>query len=74
MALWKTRTLSVDHRAQIAEDEQDVSDPFLIPEEVAVVSDTDGLKMSKVYSCDLPGDVHLSLLLIVWFEDGVHGI
>ncbi|KAL1207247.1 C2 and GRAM domain-containing protein [Cardamine amara subsp. amara] len=54
MALWKTRTLSIDHRAQIAEDEQDVSDPFLMPEEVAVVSDTDALKMSKVYTCDLP--------------------
>lgn len=57
MALWKTRTLSVDHRAQIAEEEQDVSDPFLLPEDVAVVSDTDALMMSKVYTRDLPCDV-----------------
>lgn len=57
MALWKTRTLSVDHRAQIAEEDQDVADPFLLPEAVAVVSDTDALMMSKVYTCDLPGDV-----------------
>ncbi|EOA12464.1 hypothetical protein CARUB_v10025800mg [Capsella rubella] len=59
MALWKTRTLSVDHRAQIAEEEQDVSDPFLLPEDVAVVSDSDALKMSKVYTRDLPCDVEL---------------
>ncbi|XP_010442497.1 PREDICTED: C2 and GRAM domain-containing protein At5g50170-like [Camelina sativa] len=59
MALWKTRTLSVYHRAQIAEEEQDLSDPFLLPEDVAVVSDSDALKMSKVYTCDLPCDVEL---------------
>uniref|UniRef100_A0A1J3E213 C2 and GRAM domain-containing protein n=1 Tax=Noccaea caerulescens TaxID=107243 RepID=A0A1J3E213_NOCCA len=59
MALWKTRTLSIDHRAQIAEEELDVSDPFLLPEDISVVSDADALKMSKVYSCDLPGDVEL---------------
>lgn len=57
MALWKTRTLSIDHRAQIAEEEVDVPDPFLLPEDISVVSDADALKMSKVYSCDLPGDV-----------------
>ncbi|VVB15527.1 unnamed protein product [Arabis nemorensis] len=59
MALWKTRTLSVDHRAQIAEEEQDVADPFLLPNDVAVVSDADASKMSKVYTCDLPCDVEL---------------
>ncbi|KAG2298910.1 hypothetical protein Bca4012_010467 [Brassica carinata] len=59
MALWKTRTLSVDQRAHIAEEESDVSDPFLLPGDVAVVSDADPLKMSKVYACDLPGDVEL---------------
>ncbi|CAH2070593.1 unnamed protein product [Thlaspi arvense] len=59
MALWKTRTLSIDHRAHIAEEELDVSDPFLLPEDVAAVADSDALKMSKVYSCDLPGDVEL---------------
>lgn len=64
MALWKTRTLSVDHRAQIAEEEQDVEDPFLLPEDVAVVSDADAYKMSKVYTCDLPCDVYISLLLM----------
>lgn len=57
MALWKTRTLSVDQRAHIAEEESDVSDPFLLPGDVAVVSDAEPLKMSKVYACDLPGDV-----------------
>lgn len=59
MALWKTRTLSVDQRAHIAEEESDVSDPFLLPGDVAVVSDAEPLKMSKVYACDLPGDVEL---------------
>lgn len=63
MALWKTRTLSVDHRSQIAEEEQDVADPFLLPNDVAVVSDADASKMSKVYTCDLPCDVYLSLLM-----------
>lgn len=57
MALWKTRTLSVDQRAHIAEEESDVSDPFFLPGDVAVVSDADPLQMSKVYACDLPGDV-----------------
>ncbi|KFK26649.1 hypothetical protein AALP_AA8G275600 [Arabis alpina] len=59
MALWKTRTLSVDHRAQIAEEEQDAADPFVLPEDTAVVSDADASKMSKVYTCDLPCDVEL---------------
>lgn len=59
MALWKTRTLSVDHRAQIVEEDQDVADPFLLPEAVTVVSDADALMMSKVYTCDLPCDVEL---------------
>ncbi|CAF2320685.1 unnamed protein product [Brassica napus] len=59
MALWKTRTLSVDQRAHIAEEESDVSDPFFLPGDVAVVSDADPLQMSKVYACDLPGDVEL---------------
>ncbi|XP_024011426.1 C2 and GRAM domain-containing protein At5g50170 isoform X2 [Eutrema salsugineum] len=48
MALWKTRTLSIDHRAQIAEEELDVADPFLLPEDVTAASDADAPKMSKV--------------------------
>ncbi|KAI4336218.1 hypothetical protein L6164_014772 [Bauhinia variegata] len=52
MALWRTRLLTPEQKAQIAEDQEDQED-FLIPNDSGSILD-DEPKMSIIYSTELP--------------------
>ncbi|XP_017972261.1 PREDICTED: C2 and GRAM domain-containing protein At5g50170 isoform X1 [Theobroma cacao] len=54
MALWRTRTLTLDQKAQIAEEQQDQEERPITLEEVGSIRDVEITKMSKIYSAELP--------------------
>ncbi|XP_021292585.1 C2 and GRAM domain-containing protein At5g50170 isoform X2 [Herrania umbratica] len=54
MALWRTRTLTPDQKAQIAEEQQDQEERPITLEEVGSIRDVEATKMSKIYSAELP--------------------
>lgn len=56
MALWKTRTLSPEQKAEIAEEQQEQDGKSTVPDEdfASIVED---VKMSKIYSAEIPVNV-----------------
>ncbi|EOY20882.1 C2 calcium/lipid-binding and GRAM domain containing protein, putative [Theobroma cacao] len=54
MALWRARTLTLDQKAQIAEEQQDQEERRITLEEVGSIRDVEITKMSKIYSAELP--------------------
>ncbi|KAK4489023.1 hypothetical protein RD792_004815 [Penstemon davidsonii] len=67
MALWRTRTLEPDQKAQIAEEQlNDDEKPFL-PEDTGSYLVVEDVKMTKVYSVELP--MNLKSLMKI-FEGG----
>lgn len=57
MALWRTRTLTPEQKAQIAEEQQDEEGRSLVFEDPGPVFNVEDAKMSKIYSAELPIDV-----------------
>lgn len=60
MALWRTRTLTPDQKAQIAEEQEDQEDQeerSIMLEDAGSVLDIEDVKMSKVYTAELPVNV-----------------
>lgn len=55
MALWRTRTLNSDQKAQIAEEQQDGEVSML--EDAGLLLDTEDAKMSRVCVAELPINV-----------------
>uniref|UniRef100_A0A7N0VG44 C2 and GRAM domain-containing protein n=1 Tax=Kalanchoe fedtschenkoi TaxID=63787 RepID=A0A7N0VG44_KALFE len=67
MALWKTRTMSPELRAQIAEEEQDVEEmPVAVPD-AGALPDSDDLELSKIVSSELPVSMEA---LMTMFDGG----
>ncbi|KAI7984802.1 C2 and GRAM domain-containing protein [Camellia lanceoleosa] len=54
MALWRTRTLTPDQKAQIAEEQQEYDGKSLLLEDTGSCLVVEDEKMSKVYSVELP--------------------
>lgn len=54
MALWRTRTLTPDQKAQIADEQQDPEERPVNIEEAASLSEGDEAKIYKIYSAELP--------------------
>ena len=56
MALWKTRTLSPEQKAEIADEQQEQDGKSTYPGEdfTSIVED---VKMSKIYSAEIPVNV-----------------
>ncbi|XVE56343.1 hypothetical protein DITRI_Ditri04bG0001700 [Diplodiscus trichospermus] len=54
MALWRTRTLASDQKAENVEEQQDEEESPIILEEVGSVLDAGDAKMSKIYTAELP--------------------
>lgn len=52
-ALWRTRTLNPDLKAQLAEEQEDQEEGFVIPEDFGSMLDEEA-KMSKIYSAEFP--------------------
>lgn len=57
MALWRTRTLTPEQKAQIADEQQDEDGSSLLLKDPGSVFNVEEAKMSKVYSAELPIDV-----------------
>ncbi|KAL6997101.1 hypothetical protein U1Q18_007223 [Sarracenia purpurea var. burkii] len=54
MALWRTRTLTLDQKAQIAEERQEEDGKYASLEDTGSCVVIENAKMSKVYSVELP--------------------
>ncbi|XVF08418.1 hypothetical protein REPUB_Repub07fG0002000 [Reevesia pubescens] len=54
MALWRTRTLTPNQKAEIAEEQQDLEERPITLEEVGSILDVEDAKMSKIYTAELP--------------------
>lgn len=57
MALWRTRTLTPDQKAQIAEEQQEEDGKSVLLEDNNSCLVIDDAKMSRVYSIELPVEV-----------------
>ncbi|KAB1215657.1 hypothetical protein CJ030_MR4G023318 [Morella rubra] len=57
MALWRTRTLTPDQKAQIAEEQEDQEERSIMLEDAGSVLDIEDVKMSKVYTAELPVNI-----------------
>lgn len=57
MALWRTRTLTPEQKAQIAEEQEDQEEKSIMVEENEIILDAEDAKMSKVYGAELPINV-----------------
>ncbi|KAF5476729.1 hypothetical protein F2P56_003438 [Juglans regia] len=54
MALWRTRTLTPDQKAQIAEEQEDQDDTPIMLEDAGTIPDVEDAKLSKVFTAELP--------------------
>lgn len=62
MALWRTRTLEPDQKAQIGEEQlHDDGKPFLL-EDTGSYLVVEDVKMTKVYTVELPMNVSIQLV------------
>lgn len=60
MALWKTRTLSPEQKAEIADEQQEQDGKSTSPDEESSLIVED-VKMSKIYSAEIPVSVSCQL-------------
>ncbi|KAL5997419.1 hypothetical protein ACLOJK_008349 [Asimina triloba] len=58
MALWRTRTLTADQKAKIADDQQDQDESSLKFEDTETVVGVEDANMSKVYSAEISVSIH----------------
>lgn len=68
VGLWRTRTLSSDQKAQIAEDQEERSKMLEDTEVTESILNLEDTKMSKIYTTEIPVNVSLwffSLLLFL---------
>lgn len=68
MALWKTRTISVDEKAEIADEQQEQDGKCICPDDIAsslIIEDTN---MTKVYSAEIPANVSCHTFLVHSFS------
>lgn len=61
MALWRTRILSVDQKAGIAEEQQEQDGKSILPDDIGSSLIVEDAKMSKVYSAQIPVNVSCQL-------------
>lgn len=67
MALWRTRTLAPDERAEIADEQQETDDKSGLVTDSGFCSVFDETKLSNVFTIELPikvSDHHQSIFLI----------
>ncbi|XP_038895524.1 C2 and GRAM domain-containing protein At5g50170 isoform X2 [Benincasa hispida] len=67
MGMWKTRTLALDQKAQVAETSNDSEERSVLVEDVECFLDVEDTKMSKLYVAELPLNVKS---LMEFFEGG----
>lgn len=58
MALWRTRTLTPEQKAQIAEEQEDQEVKSIMVEDNEIILDAEDAKMSKVYGAELPININ----------------
>lgn len=56
MALWRTRTLTPEQKAQIAEEQEDQEENFVMLDNSGI-QEVEDAKMSKLYSAEFPVSV-----------------
>ncbi|KAF3436933.1 hypothetical protein FNV43_RR19686 [Rhamnella rubrinervis] len=61
MALWRTRTLTPEQKAQIAEEQEDQEENFVMLDNSGPIQEVEDAKMTKLYSAEFP--VTMSLLM-----------
>ena len=61
MALWRTRTLTPDQKAEIVEEQQDQEERPITLEEVGSILDVEDANMSKIYTAELPISVNFGV-------------
>lgn len=76
MALWRTRTLTPDQKAQIAEEQEDQDDTSIMLEDAGANPDVEDTELCKVYTAELPINVsgqyssHLSSIASLSIQRG----
>ncbi|PON96729.1 C2- GRAM domain containing protein [Trema orientale] len=58
LALWRTRILTPDQKAQIAEEQEDQEERSIMVEDTKFVLEAEDAKMSKVYAAELPININ----------------
>lgn len=56
MSMWRTRTLTPEQKAQMAEEQED-QESFVMLDSSGPIQDLEDAKMSRVYSAELPFSV-----------------
>lgn len=67
MALWRTRTLTAEQKAQIAEEQEDQEERSIMVDDNEIVLDAEEAKMSKIYGAELPINVSACNMHPVFF-------
>lgn len=67
MALWRTRTLAPDQKAQVTDEQHDQDDSFVMLEDAGGIVDVEDAKMSKIYSAQLSVNINA---LMKMFDGG----
>lgn len=67
MGLWRTRALSPDQKAQIAEDLDDHEERSKMLEDTESILNLEDTKMSKVYTAEIPVNVSCGSLSPLFF-------
>lgn len=70
VGLWRTRTLSLDQKAQIAEDQDDQGERSKMLEDTEVtesILNLEDTKMSKIYTTEIPVNVSTFVVLFPSF-------
>lgn len=57
MGMWRTRTSTLDQKAQVAEPQKDSEERSVLVEDVEYFLDIEDTKMSKLYVAELPLNV-----------------
>lgn len=57
MALWRTRTLTPEQKAQIAEEQGDQEESFFMLDNSGPIHEIEDTKMSRLFSAELPVNV-----------------
>lgn len=57
MALWRTRTLTPEQKAQIAEEQGDQEESFFMLDNSGPIQEIEDTKMSRLFSAEFPVSV-----------------